>query len=634
MTPPADWHPTETELVEWLEDRLPDLRSDVVEQHLVRCDWCARQADLLADDQGQLDLLMGKLLIGDLRTPAKAAAGNRGAAANGKFAAPSPRRDWGRWRPLYQMTAGGLGEIWMAQDATFCRRVVVKCLRPEIAEDARIQERFIREAHLTAELNHPGTPYVLEVCDAGPQSYYVMSLVEGTTLSDLIARFHQQLHPGTEVPQTLWMTLLNSFIAVAQTLASAHLRGVIHRDIKSDNVLVGDFGQVALLDWGLGKRIDEPDPDVAENQLPVSEERMDDCLLRNGRRFRTLPGVRLGTPSFMAPEQVSRKAGPVDARTDVYGLSAMLYEILSGRPPFVGLTRSDVFSSVLGRSPRPLPRLNIAGFAELEAICLQGLRKNPEDRPVSAGVLAASVQRWIAAQTERRQIESARQRFFDFTNDLLMILDSNLNTFWTNTAWQRLLGWRREDLQGNAYRELVHPADRESWDRLLDELANRQGFDGCEYRMRHVQGRYRWVRWTAIPMEDEDHSYLIGRDEDQRYRRQRHVEGLLDTLPDAWILVAHDGAVQDVNQRATTMFQADREALLNVDFDSLFPHDEADPHRSRMQRFFEDAIDGEVIEYSGVKAQRPDHSSFRVSLRLRMIETPEGRFVAATMLAD
>jgi serine/threonine-protein kinase len=293
-----------------------------------------------------------------------------------------------RYALLHLHATGGIGRVWLARDEHLGRDVALKELRPERAENPQNWARFLQEARVTGQLEHPGIVPVYELTKrpGSQQPFYTMRFVQGRTLSAAAAAFHQ--HRGAGKVETLELrALLNAFVGVCNTLAYSHARGVVHRDLKGDNILLGEFGEVLVLDWGLAKVLDQTEDVVPQPPVEVSDDPAWQA---------TLQGQVMGTPAYMAPEQASGQADRIDPRTDVYGLGAILYEILTGQPPFAGSSTIELLRKVQMEEPVP-PRQIWAGVPlALEAICLRALVKKPEVRYSSARELAQEVQRWLA----------------------------------------------------------------------------------------------------------------------------------------------------------------------------------------------------------------------------------------------
>jgi PAS domain S-box-containing protein len=290
---------------------------------------------------------------------------------------------------------GGIGRIWLAQDNHLGRQVALKELRPERAGQGTNAVRFLQEAQITGQLEHPGVVPVYElVRGEDGKAFYTMRFVKGRTLSQAAHAFHEKRLANQEDPLAL-PALLSAFATVCNTVAYAHSRGVIHRDLKGQNVVLGDFGEVVVLDWGLAKLVGRPAGAAEEASVIVD----------GGDSGFTVQGQALGTPAYMAPEQSSGSLGLIDQRSDVYGLGAMLYEILTGAPPFSGASTDEVLRKVREEEPVP-PRSVWPGVPPaLEALCLRALSKAPADRPATAGELAQEVQGW--QERERRKAEEA-----------------------------------------------------------------------------------------------------------------------------------------------------------------------------------------------------------------------------------
>jgi serine/threonine protein kinase len=279
-------------------------------------------------------------------------------------------------RERYTLTrlhaTGGIGRVWLARDSSLGREVALKELQPERIDNPAFWSRFLKEAQITGQLEHPGIVPVYELSRQreNQQPFYTMRFVKGRTLTDAIQAYHRKRKAGQAGPLDL-AGLLNAFVGVCQAVAYAHSRGVIHRDLKGQNVVLGDYGEVILLDWGLAKLVDRPEEDAAA--LPV-------VMNVEGKPEGTVQGQVLGTPAYMAPEQAQGRLDLIDRRTDVYGLGAMLYEILTGQPPFAGIDTEDLLRKVREEQPER-PRAFCTGVpAALEAVCLMALAKRPAAR--------------------------------------------------------------------------------------------------------------------------------------------------------------------------------------------------------------------------------------------------------------
>jgi serine/threonine-protein kinase len=281
---------------------------------------------------------------------------------------------------------GGVGQVWLAHDGDLGRDVALKELRPDQADKAAIWGRFVEEARITGQLEHPGIVPVYELArraqDQGP--FYTMRFIKGRTLREAGKDYHRKRLAGRTTPLDL-RELLGQFIAVCNAVAYAHSRGVVHRDLKGSNVIVGDFGEVIVLDWGLAKVLGKAEAAAG----PVSPD-------PTGLHSATLHGQVIGTPGYMSPEQAAGRPQQVNERSDVYGLGAMLYEILTGEAPFAGDDTQEVIRRVLEEAPVPPREVVAATPAALEAVCLKALSKAPTERYGSASELASEIRHYLA----------------------------------------------------------------------------------------------------------------------------------------------------------------------------------------------------------------------------------------------
>ena len=297
---------------------------------------------------------------------------------------------------------GGLGEVFRATDPDLHRTVAVKRLREELADRLESRRRFLVEAELTARLEHPGVVPVHSLFhDKQGRPGYAMRFVEGQTLAEAVDAYH------AGPPAALaFRRLLQSFLQVCQTVAYAHSRGVIHRDLKPANVMLGKFGETLVVDWGLAKVVGRPEDAGAE---PGAEGTL---VFGSGSGGETAMGSAVGTPAYMSPEQAAGRWNVIDHRADVYGLGAVLYAILAGRPP-LGKGDWPEMQQRIQRGDFPRPRDVKPGAPRpLEAVCLKAMAPWPEDRYPSAQAVAADVERWLADEPvgAYREPLSARAR--------------------------------------------------------------------------------------------------------------------------------------------------------------------------------------------------------------------------------
>jgi tetratricopeptide (TPR) repeat protein/tRNA A-37 threonylcarbamoyl transferase component Bud32 len=295
---------------------------------------------------------------------------------------------------------GGLGQVWLALDGDLNRHVALKELRPERGADASLASRFMEEAKVTGQLEHPGIVPVYELArrSGDGQPFYTMRFIRGRTLAEAARDYHQKRESGQSGPLEL-AALLNAFVAVCNAVAYAHSRGVIHRDLKPQNVVMGDFGEVIVLDWGLAKLVGRPEEASAFSSVALGAE--------DGHAA-TMPGQVMGTPSYMPPEQAEGAA--VTRLSDVYGLGAILYEILTGRAPFEGSETRDVLRRVVAEQPARPREVVVVTPRALEAVCLKALAKAPAERYSTVAELADEVRRFLADEPVRAYREPGAAR--------------------------------------------------------------------------------------------------------------------------------------------------------------------------------------------------------------------------------
>ena len=289
----------------------------------------------------------------------------------------------GKYARLDELGRGGQSVVWRALDRFVGREVALKELAVPAAGDApasmsAAKARFLREARLMAQLDHPGIVAVHELAQRPDGTLYVaQKLVRGRTLKAALAqcrRLGQRLE------------LLPHLVAAAQTVAYAHSRGVVHRDLKPSNLMVGPYGETVVVDWGLAKRRGEAEPAGGTSSPELGPEL-------------TQAGVALGTPAYMSPEQARGELETIDERSDVFGLGAMLYELLTGRPPFEGAETPQVIEAVRTGRVVPVRVLCPEAPPELAAIAERALRSDPAQRYPDASGFASEL---LAYRTGRR----------------------------------------------------------------------------------------------------------------------------------------------------------------------------------------------------------------------------------------
>jgi serine/threonine protein kinase len=307
--------------------------------------------------------------------------------------------DYGRYRVLKEHARGGLGRISLARDTKLGRLVALKEIRDDRRTSTDATARFIHEAAITGMLEHPGIVpiYALEE-DANGKPYYTMRFIQGKTLSQAIKTYHAQ---PTELA---FRDLLQRFIAVCKTLAYAHSKGVLHRDLKPDNVMVGDYGETLVVDWGLAKLLGRRGGEGVATE-PTSQEHTPSHDPATLSSHHTREGAVLGTPCYMAPEQARGDLAALCPASDTYALGAILYALLTGKTPYPGSAFDALGMVRLGIPPRPPSLLNPRVPKPLEAICLKAMAPQIENRYANAQELAAEIERYLADEPVQAHAE-------------------------------------------------------------------------------------------------------------------------------------------------------------------------------------------------------------------------------------
>jgi serine/threonine protein kinase len=258
----------------------------------------------------------------------------------------------GHYQVLSNIGRGSMGEVFLAHDTKLGRKVALKLLRTEFTANEERLRRFQQEARAASALNHPNILTIHEIGQEDGTHFMATEFVEGETLRQRLQRTQMRLVDALEVA-----------VQAAAALTAAHAAGIVHRDIKPENVMVRSDGYVKVLDFGLAKLAEPKAIDSSGPTLP---------------KVQTEPGMVMGTFSYMSPEQARGLA--VDARTDIWSLGVMIYEMVTGRQPFEGETASDVMSLILQKEPLPLTHSLPGVPAELERIVRKALRKDKEER--------------------------------------------------------------------------------------------------------------------------------------------------------------------------------------------------------------------------------------------------------------
>jgi serine/threonine protein kinase/tetratricopeptide (TPR) repeat protein len=365
-----------------------------------------------------------------------------------------------RFRILRPHRAGGVGEVFVAHDLELHREVALKQIQERHADDPESRARFMLEAEITGQLEHPG---VVPIYGLGRypdgRPFYAMRFIKGDSFSQAIELFHDSKAFGFQGLE--FRKLLQRFVDVCNVIAYANSRGVLHRDLKPSNVMLGPYGETLIVDWGLAKAVGQPDQSASGQTACPAHQRTDAAM--------TQVGAAVGTPAYMSPEQAAGKLELLGPASDVYSLGATLYKVLTGHAPIEG---SDISTSLLrvqcGDFPRPR-LINTAVPRALEAVCLKAMAQQPADRYPSGRELAEDIQRWLADEAIQAYVEPWQDRTRRWSRrhrtlmtGLAAALMVALGGMSIGLVWQTAASRRERDLrdQADVQRERASEAER------------------------------------------------------------------------------------------------------------------------------------------------------------------------------
>ena len=442
-----------------------------------------------------------------------------------------------RYQELEQLGIGGMGVVHRVFDQHLNRTMARKVLKLSLLHSNQARARFLAEARITAQLNHPGIAPVHDVSELPTgQPCYTMREIQGGTLHDAIDAVHavsseSRWREALSIHGPPWTMrrLLSALRRACEAVAYAHSRGVIHRDLKPDNIMVGPFGEVLVLDWGIARVMNQRRPPFSLNPIIGIDDALD--------RARSV----VGTPSYMPFEQAG--GGSVGPRSDVYALGATLYHLLSGQPPYTG-ERRDIQRRILAGPPEPLTQHSGPPIPEeLQETCRKAMAREPIDRFASATELAEAITAWLEGAREqdraraivrrademRPEIEHLRSRVSTLRSEAEALLDGVRPH---EPDERKLPGWKKQDaadvLEQDAeklsleYRESIRSALQYARD--LPEAQTRLAE---HYALRHARSEAEREPHRAALSE-----HLLRRYDQGRYAGYLRAEGALSLVTD------------------------------------------------------------------------------------------------------
>ncbi|MEM9587816.1 MAG: PAS domain S-box protein [Planctomycetota bacterium] len=609
----VDSHLTDALIFGWLRDEVSAETAKQIEDHLATCDRCAKRIDELETDDVPVIEALKRMGSRNRSTTVQ---------PSGTIAAdeePGHDRESSEQTKRFSLkdivSVGGSGQVWLARDTQLGREVAVKELRPERASREAYRKRFRREAMITARLSHPGVVPLYDYVEGDGEAFYTMQFIQGRTLRELARKLHRESSRSDPYPIAEQLKLLQHVVSVCNTIAYAHSKRILHRDLKGDNVIVGQYGEVRVVDWGIAKHLAEDDvvQDLAGSTNP---SRSPSTVVESELRSHTMEGSQLGTPGYMSPEQVVGAVAEIDERTDVYGLAALTYEVLTGYAPFQARDLDQVLANVRSAPPKPPSELVPGVPQALEAICLQGLSKSKQDRQQSALEFGRAIEDWVASQLQRHRSAEERERLFALSQDLLAIVDADGVIRQVNPACERLFGWTADEMVGRRDVDLVHPDDR------ADVIANRthmlasnEPTIGFERKIRCKDGSFRWISLNTTPVPEERTIYIVGRDVTRYRMLEQRLSGLMNCLPDAVLVANRNGIVQMANDEAIRMLGFSRDELVGLHVTALVAERSMDEYREILRELSDDPEGWSGRGYKRYYGKRKDGNEFRVQVR-------------------
>ena len=492
-----------------------------------------------------------------------------------------------RYTTSREIGRGGTSSVFLGWDKQLSRPVAVKTLKgPHPAPKNQVR-RFFREAEIAGRLQHPTIPNIHEYHSTDGAVFIVMDLLEGMTLREKLLT---RPDFATNLP-----FFLNVFLQICQGIAFAHSRGTVHRDIKPSNIMVGEFGVVTILDWGLAKVLTS----AHDISLPESDHQDfvtdADCgEFRSEFRqetdvFETQAGTVFGTPNYFPPEQARGDLAAVDSRSDVFCLGGILCEILTGSPPFCGGTIFDLQKkSANGDLSSAFQLLDECqaphSLVQIAKTCLAA---DPTNRPQDGSALLTLLTGYFDAK--QRRAEQDLIRFFDMSLDLLGIANLQGCFQSVNRNFSVVLGYTDDEILGKPFYNFVHPEDLKNTIHEIQGVLEGQPTQPFLNRYQHRSGHFLWLEWTFRFVAEERVFFAVANDvnirvESQHNSTRLHNENdrlaqIVNSTDDAIISRNLKGIVQSWNSGATRIFEYSASEVIGQTLDRLTPVDRIQEER-------------------------------------------------------
>lgn len=333
----------------------------------------------------------------------------------------------GPYTILQSLGRGGMGEVFLAKDPVCGRQVALKRIRPELKNNKTLQSRFLREAQVASALSHPSIVPIFAIETSSPEVYYTMPFVEGETLRQILrATRESQNHPiGSSIP-----ALARIFLKICEAIAYTHSKGILHRDVKPENIIVGKYGEVMILDWGIADFIDQIDKDEPLASQTLSGEDL------------TRPGKITGTLAYMAPERLTGTSSSI--QTDLYALGVILYQMLTLQLPFqrktIAAFRKQVHTEQLVDPIDMAPYRDIPH--QLSEVCHRCLAPKVEERYKSVEELIGEIKNFIEGKAEwilAAELKLERKEDWQFQENILLAKHIAITQSLDVTEWAELM---------------------------------------------------------------------------------------------------------------------------------------------------------------------------------------------------